>query len=163
MSDVTKPGIRDAGTISSRPPARLRFAAWLLRAEGIFDLSAALFIVLPTAEIQAANQFLGLDPIPAHPLTWYFIRSTSAIYAACGALLLFLSFDVVRYRPAIRFIGGWAALHGVLMAFVDRSVGMPIWWSLTEGPLLAALGLVLVWLCRPAYPENHLAKSRNPA
>src|SRR5262245_8610630 len=122
MSEAIMPGVRDAGTNLIRPPARLRLAAWLLRIEGIIAICAAVVIILPDETIQAANQFLGLDPIPTHPLTWYFIRSTSAMYAACGALLLFLSLDVVRYRPAIRFIGGWAVLHGILMLFVDQSV-----------------------------------------
>ena len=67
-------------------------------------------------------------------------------------MLLGLATDVMRYRPVIRLVGRLLAVCGVLLVGIDVAERMPLWWILLEGPIVAALGvLMLYWL--PADPS----------
>jgi hypothetical protein len=82
----------------------------------------------------------------------YLARSASALYALHGALVLFLSFDVPRYWRLITFLAVAALVHGAVMTGIDLAAGMPVAWTLGEGPCFAATGavvLLLQWLGGP--------------
>jgi hypothetical protein len=87
-----------------------------------------------------------LEPPSAAALDFgpYLTRSVSALYALHGALLIFLSLDVRRYLPLVRFLGAASIVMGVLLLGLDLAVGMPVFWTVAEGPPVVALGLVIL-------------------
>jgi hypothetical protein len=90
--------------------------------------------------------------MPEGPLVGYLARSASALYALHGALVLFRSFDVLRYWSLITFLAALAVLHGAVMLWVDLAEGMPVWWTAIEGLGFAATGgavLAAQWAAGP--------------
>jgi hypothetical protein len=122
-----------------------RLAVWL-RVIGGIDLLAAVAVVLPTEWHAAIHAELDLGNWPDAPIAAYLARSASWMYALCGALLLYLSGDVPRYRALIRFLCVCGVVTGAVLVGIDLAVGMPVWWTLTEGPGCAALAVVTWWL-----------------
>ncbi len=103
-------------------------------------------VVMPFAWMDAIHRELGMGALPNTPIVGYLTRSCSALYALHGALLLFLSLDVVRYLPAIRFLAIVGMVFGAAMAGIDWTVGMPFSWALSEGPWVVTESLVFWWL-----------------
>lgn len=127
------------------PTKSERRLAILLLVFGVVDLAALPAVFLPTSTMAAAHERLGLGPFPDGPLLQYLARTASAMYALYGAILIFVSRDVRRYAPLIRFLAIFAVVHAALLFGVDRAVGMPAWWLWTEGPVYAASGAAIFW------------------
>ncbi len=130
--------------------------ALILGIFGLVDLLALVAVSLPLEWMAKAHTWLGLGPLPREPIIGYLTRSTSALYALHGATILFLSTDVRRYARLITFLACLALLHGVVMLGIDLVVGMPLFWTLLEGPAVAVAGAVVLlvqWKERPA-PES---------
>jgi hypothetical protein len=127
------------------PPAA-RPLAWMLRILGAVDLLAFGAVVMPDAWMQALHERAGLGTMPEGPLVGYLARSASVLYALHGLLLVYLSLDVQRYGRLIRLVASVAVLHGAVILGIDLAEGMPLWWTMTEGPCCAAAGVVLLGL-----------------
>jgi hypothetical protein len=125
-----------------------------LRLLGCIDLLALIAVVMPLEWMSRINELCGLEAFPDSQIIGYLARTTSALYAVYGALMLFISCDVVRYRPLIRFMGIVAFVHGIVLLGIDISVGMPLFWTMLEGPAFAAMGLVVIWLQRSNSPTK---------
>jgi hypothetical protein len=117
-----------------------------LRVIGTAALFALVAVVMPYSWMNAIHQWLGLGQLPAEPIVGYLARSTSAFYALLGALLWVVSFDLVRHRLILRFLGVAIIVFGVMLLIVDFIEGMPLWWSLWEGPINMALGTIILIL-----------------
>jgi len=124
-------------------PAPLAIA---LRIFGLFDLLALIAVVAPRSWLAAAHAFVGLGDLPDAPIVGYLARSSSALYALHGAMILFVSYDTERYRPLIRFLAFAALIHGLVVLGIDLAVGMPWLWTLFEGPAFAVTGVVVLVL-----------------
>lgn len=133
---------------------RDRALSWLLRGLGLIDACALIVALLPGDFILRISREMGLATLPDSPLDGYLIRSTSVLYALHGGLMLGLASDVARYRPVIRLLGCLAIAHGIVMFGVDRAIGMPAWWTWTEGPVFALCGVVVLALSRD--PSNSM-------
>lgn len=122
-----------------------RRLCWLLRVVGTLDLLAFAAMVAPVAWLSDVQQSAGLGALPDGAVTIYLVRTASMLYGLCGGLLLFLSTDVVRYAPVIRWISGCGVFAGLLLLAIDLASGMPFWWAVVEGP---ACSLIwgMVWL-----------------
>ena len=125
-----------------------RFLQVLLRVIGTSGLLAIPFVVVPYSWMDAIHQGLEMGTLPDAPVVGYLARSTSAFYAILGGLLWTVSFDLHRHRLVLSYIGGAVVLFGVATLAVDFAEGMPLWWSLWEGPLDVAFGAVFFWLSR---------------
>jgi hypothetical protein len=123
---------------------------WMLRMTGSAMLCALVFVFCPFEWMAAIHRQLGLGQLPYTPLMSYLTRTLSALYASMGAILLFISFDVRRYLPLIRVLGVLALAGGAGVAILDAAAGLPLFWTVSEGPLTVALGGVLVALTRPS-------------
>ena len=123
-----------------------------LRIIGTAALFALVAVVMPYSWMNAIHQRLGMGQLPAEPIVGYLARSTSAFYALLGALLWVVSFDLVRHRPILRFLGVAIILFGGMLSIVDFVEGMPLWWSLWEGPINMAFGSIILIL------SNRLAR-----
>ncbi len=125
-----------------------RLLVLLLRLGGGFTAVAFLAIVLPADWMAATHRWLGMGELPEAPVVDYLARSIAALYGFHGVLLLLISRDPRRYRTIVRYAGTMALGFGVLMMPIDAYAGMPMWWTLAEGPPLAAYGIVVLYLSR---------------
>jgi hypothetical protein len=90
-----------------------------LRVVGVIDALSLAAVIMPDASMAAAHERLGLGELHPTPLLGYLARSASLLYAVHGAIIVFVSFDTVRYRPLIRFLAWTALLHGLALAAID--------------------------------------------
>jgi hypothetical protein len=127
-----------------------RLLTWLLYVMGGMMSAAFLAVLMPTSTMAAIADWLGVGPLPRSPLTEYLTRSLSAMYGVFGLLHLSLARDVVRYLDLIIVLGWLTVLAGAIVIVVDFAVGMPPYWSWSEGPPTVLTGLVYVWLARRA-------------
>lgn len=119
---------------------------WLLRISGIILLTALLPVVMPFGWMQVIHRYLGMGELPAGPIMGYLTRSLSLFYAVHGALIIFVSLDLRRYLPFVKFLAVVSILFGIGMTVLDAAVGMPLKWILCEGPLVIVLGALIFWL-----------------
>lgn len=142
-------------TPSQRKRRRLVF---VLRLIAIGDLAAVAAVFLPASVLSIGHEWLGLGPLPDAPIVGYLARSTSILYSLHGATLLFVSRDVDRYEPVIRFLAIAIAACGSALWIVDQFEDLPLWWRLGEGPLVIGLGVAIWWANRSYQREpNALA------
>ena len=118
----------------------------VLRITGLAMLCALIFVCCPFRWMVAIHKWLGLGQLAYSPLISYLTRTLSSIYASFGAVFLFISFDIKRYLPLIRFLGVVTILGGGGVTILDTIIHLPILWSISEGPVTILLGLVLILL-----------------
>jgi hypothetical protein len=120
----------------------------ILRILGTIDLLAVAAVFLPLEWMAKAHAWLGMGLLPEQPIISYLTRSASALYALHGALILFISTDVRRYAPLIKFLAVAALVHGVALYLIDSIAGMPGFWIALEGPTVAASGVIVLMIQR---------------
>jgi hypothetical protein len=129
---------------------RTRVLGLLLRFAGCITATAFLAIVLPVDWMAATHQWLGLGDFPRAPIVDYLARSIAALYGFHGVLLLIISGDPVRYRTIVSYVAAMNVLFGLIVLAIDVHAGLPVVWTLFEGPPITALGIVIALLNRPA-------------
>lgn len=139
-----------------------RVLRWLLRVVGGAALFAAPCAMMPYSWMNTIHQVLGMGDLPDKPVVGYLARSTSAFYALLGGLLWVLSSDLRRYRPVLCYLGGAIILFGLMLLCVDFLGGMPLWWSLAEGPFNIGFGTAVLVLSLRIGPHTQRASSPNP-
>jgi hypothetical protein len=122
--------------------------AWFLRLFALMFLCAAPAVVMPTGWMSAINDALGLGPFADVPLMQYLARSESALYVSMGGSYWFMSNDVRRYLPLLRFTVPLMAIFDVTVILLDVQIGMPLLWTVGEAISLVAWTLLLWWLVR---------------
>jgi hypothetical protein len=123
-----------------------RMLVWLLRLGGAVMLTALGAVVMPSDWMNVIHRQAGLGDLPNVPIVGYLTRSISALYALHGALLVFLAGDVRRFLPVVRFLTVAGVVFGAVMLAIDGAVGMPLPWTVGEGPFVVALSAVILWL-----------------
>ncbi len=118
----------------------------LLRVMGCSSLLALIFVVAPESWMVAIHAELDMGSLPTAPVVGYLARSTSAFYAITGGLFLLISSDLVRHRAVLLYLGWVMGLFGIVLLAVDWLEGMPLSWTLWEGPFVILFGLAIVWL-----------------
>jgi hypothetical protein len=118
----------------------------LLRIDAVILLTALIPSVMPFSYMKIIHQYLGLGELPESPLIGYLTRSLSIVYAMHGAVQFFVSVDVRRYLPVVKFIAVLKVLFGLGMTGLDVAVDMPWFWSVSEGPIIFLLGCAILWL-----------------
>ena len=131
-----------------------RLLVALLRLAGCITLAAFPAMLLPVDWMAAAHAWLGLGEFPRAPVVDYLARSVAAFYGFHGVLLLIAARDPVRLHDIVRFIGVMNIVVGVFLVVIDVHAGMPWWWTLGEGPPIAAFGLVVLLLSRGGLTRN---------
>jgi hypothetical protein len=119
---------------------------WLLRVSGVVILLAVIPVFAPTAWLAGWHEKLGLGPLPEGAIVEYLMRSLSAFYAMYGGLILVLSVDPRRYAGAIAYTALASIAFGLTMIWIDRRVGLPLAWILSEGPFIVLTGIVILIL-----------------
>ena len=118
----------------------------ILAVTGAGLLLAAVPIFFPAAVISYLHQQLGLGEFTNTAIAFYLARSTSLLYAVHGALMFFVSFNLVRYWPLVRLFGFLHIVLGLTMLGIDLSAPMPLYWIIGKGMPVAATGLLILWL-----------------
>jgi hypothetical protein len=121
----------------------------LLRFVGVTALFALVAVFMPMSWMAVAHHWAGLGEMPTAPVVDYLARSLSAFYVFTGVLCLVTATDLERYRPLVRFLGLAFALMSVVFLGVDLAAGMPLWWTISEGPPGVAFGALIYFLARP--------------
>ena len=121
---------------------------WFLRFSALMFLAAAPAVVMPTEWMDLTAGWFGLAKLPDVPLMGYLTRRLSALSACMGATYWFLSGDVRRYLPLLRFAAPLTLALGAITIAIDRAVEMPLVWMLGEGVSIFAWSLALWWLVR---------------
>ena len=119
------------------------------------DLLAFGAMLAPAAWLSDMQQSAGLGVLPDGAVTIYLIRTASMLYGLCGGLLLFLSTDVVRYAPVIRWISGCGVVAGMALLAIDLASGLPVWWAAVEGPACSLIWGT-VWLAASQLKSSEL-------
>ena len=127
-------------------PWRLRAIVFLLRLGGVVTACAFFAMFLPVEFMASTHDRLGIGEFPRSPLVDYLTRSIAALYGFHGCLLLLISTDPMRYRAFVYYAAIMNLLFGVIMIAIDLHAGMPLIWTLLEGPPIIALGIALVVL-----------------
>lgn len=125
-----------------------------LRIAGAASLCALIFVPVPYRWMDSLHRWLGMGPLPDAPIVLYLARSTSAFYAIIGALMWLVASDVHRYHDVVLFVAGTYVFMGVTLTVVDWVEGMPRFWKLGEGPIVVALGLLMLQLALGLSPPG---------
>ena len=118
----------------------------LMRVVGGVMLVALMAALMPLDWMATAHAWLGLGELPEAPLVEYLARSACLLYGLLGALFVRVAGDLERYAPIARFLGATFVVLGVAIIGVDLDAGMPLYWTLWEGPPTIAVGLAMIWL-----------------
>jgi hypothetical protein len=125
---------------------------WLvlvLRATAVLFLLALIGAVLPENWLKAVHEWGGLGPWPGGALLVYLARAVSVLYGFYGLLALYLSFDVPRYLPLIRFLAVVGFPFAPVMYLVIRAAGLPTVWAVTEPASILVLSALWYVASRP--------------
>jgi hypothetical protein len=125
---------------------RAKLLVYLLRIAGIILCLAVFAIFLPPAWMAAGHRLLGLGEFPDAPIVDYLARSVSILYAVHGGALLLLSTDIRRFAPLIRYFAIMDLVFGTLMIGIDLFAGLPLFWTLQEGPPVMLKGVLTLYL-----------------
>jgi hypothetical protein len=125
-----------------------RLLVVLLRFGGVVTLSAFLAMFMPTSWMESTHRWLGLGEFPSDSISDYLTRSLSAMYGFHGGLLLLASTNVRRFRPIVTYIAVMNVVLGACLLVIDLHAGLPWWWTWGEGPPVASLGIIMLWLLR---------------
>jgi len=125
-----------------------RLLKLVLRIIGSAALFALFAVVMPYSWMNAIHKWLGMGVLPAEPIVGYLARSTSAFYALLGGLMWIVSFDLKRHRRVLIYLGIAIIFFGTALFAVDLMEGMPLWWSMGEGPFNVIFGVVIFVLAR---------------
>ena len=125
-----------------------RVLVLLLRLCGVMLLLAVFAIPLPREWMAAIHEWLGLGRFPDGPLIDYLARSISGLYAIHGGLLFVCAADVRRFRPVILYSVIVGLIFGLTMTAVDFHAGMPLYWSVGEGPFVVIFSAIVLALLR---------------
>jgi len=126
----------------------------LLRLTGLAMASAVVFVFCPLAWMDSIHQMLGLGPLPNGPIVEYLARTESALYAYIGALLFFISFDLRRYQLLLRFLAWTAIPFSIGITLLDVKLGLPSFWTATEGPFTLLLCVILLFLTKIPHQDK---------
>ncbi|MET0215170.1 MAG: hypothetical protein ABW292_19320 [Vicinamibacterales bacterium] len=132
---------------------RRRLLVLVLRFTGGVLITAFLAILLPVEWMASTHRALGMGEFPRAPVVDYLARSVAALYGFHGVLVLIVSGDPVRYRGIVSYLGIMNVLFGGTLLGIDLHAGLPMWWTVLEGPPLVIIGIVLTALNRPMRPQ----------
>lgn len=131
-----------------------RLLRFLLRYIGTASLLALVAVFMPGDWMAATHLWLGMGELPREPVVGYLARSASLFYALLGGLLWVISFDLRRHRTVLLYLGGAFLFFGVTILGIDYRERMPLFWILTEGPVVTLFGAAVMFLTRKLSRDN---------
>ena len=126
----------------------------VLTVSAIVLLTAVFPALFPFSWMRTIHERLGMGVLPEAPIVGYLTRSLSALYAFHGAIVLYLSFRVRHYLPAIRFVATVGIGFAAYLFALDAAAGMPLWWTIAEGSSVLAINAAVLLLAVKAERED---------
>ena len=124
-----------------------------LRLSGGIEMAACLAVCLPSDWMRVGYEWLRLGQMPEAAVFGYLARSTSLLWAAHGAVVVFLTTDIDRFLPLVRFIGWLTLVMGAALLGIDAVERLPLWWTAVEGPIVLVMGAVFLAASRQLQRE----------
>ena len=134
--------------------ARYGVLVFVLRASGVLFLLAFAGAALPESWMKAVFEWGDLGPWPGGALLIYLARAVSILYGFLGLLALYLSFDVRRYLPLIRFMAVASFPFAPVMFVVIWAAGLPMVWAVSESTSILVISALWYVASRPAGLAN---------
>ena len=131
-----------------------RILCILLRWVGGVSLLALVPVFMPHAWMDEIHRSLGMGELPEIPIVGYLTRSLSLFYALMGGLLVLCSFNLVKYKAVLWYLGASFIFFGLAMLGIDYGVGMPDYWKQLEGPYVTIFGILILVLLRNVKRED---------
>jgi hypothetical protein len=127
----------------------------VLRATAILGLLAFVGAALPESWMKAVYEWGDeLEPWPGGALLLYLARVVSLLYGFIGLLTGYLSFDIPRYLPLIRFIAVVSLLFVPVMFVVIWTAGLPTVWLVSEPVGILVISVLWYVTSRPLGPAK---------
>ena len=125
----------------------------ILRISAAVLLLAFPMMLLPVEWMAITHRWLGLGEFPATPLVDYLTRSISFLYGFHGGLMLVAASDIRRYHGVLVYIAVSGIAFGACIIAIDLHAGLPLYWTLGEGPFIISSAALIGLLLR-AVPRN---------
>ena len=134
--------------------AQFKGLVLVLRATAVLFLLALVGAVLPESWMKVVYEWGELGPWPGGALLVYLARAVSVLYAFYGILTLYLSFDVRRYLPLIRFMAIIGFPFAPVMFVVIWAAGLPAVWAVSETTSILVISALWYAASKPAKLTN---------
>ena len=125
------------------------YKIWLQRilvVLGIGLLVAIIPVFFPVSTMATIHGWLGLGEFPDNPITIYLARSTSALYAIHGAIILLTGIKINELELLVPILGWIHVVIGIVMLGIDLTTPMPWYWTAVEGVPISLGGVLVLWL-----------------
>ena len=126
--------------------SRQRLQSWLLRLAGAVEILAFIAVAMPRSWMEASHAWLGMGALPEGAVVMFMIRQASYTYGMHGVSLFLLATDVERFRPLVRLNGVSFLLAAPVFFLIDKTSGIPAWWTLIDTLGCGSFGAALLWL-----------------
>jgi hypothetical protein len=148
---ISSPSMTGGG---EKAPVPFGWSVLVLRATAVLFLLALGGAILPERWMRAVYEWGDLGPWPGGALLVYLARAVSILYGTYGLLALYLSFDVRRYLPLIRFLAVVGFPLAPVMFVVIWSAGLPTVWAVSEPTSILVLSTLWYVASGPAGLAN---------
>jgi hypothetical protein len=126
------PAAQKVGDVFVAASEPFRWLVLVLRATAVLFLLAFIGAALPESWMKAVYEWGEHGPWPGGALLVYLARAVCLLYGFLGLVALYLSFDVDRYRPLIRFMAIVSFPFAPVMFGVIWAAGLPTVWAVSE-------------------------------
>jgi len=126
----------------------------ILRLSGLLLIMAFIAVFLPYENMASIHKQMGLGNLPQLPILDYLARSVSLFYGIHGVMVLYISFNLMRYLPFLKLLCYLGFVFGIALFIIDKNAPMPADWSLAEGPFIISLNMVVYILVKLIEREN---------
>ena len=106
-------------------------------------ISAFFAVIMPYDMMAKIHQQLGLGPLPQVPILDYLARSVSLFYTMHGVIILYISFNLLKYLQFLKLLCYMSFGFGIALFFIDMNAPMPSYWANGEGPFIILLNLLV--------------------
>lgn len=127
----------------------------ILRISGIMLIAAFGAVFLPYETMAIIHKHLGLGEFPNLPILDYLARSVSLFYAMHGVIIIYISFDLMKYLQFLKMLCCLGFVFGIALFIIDIKAPMPNSWAFTEGPTILSLNLVIYVLAKMLEKNEH--------
>ncbi|MGF1581933.1 MAG: hypothetical protein ACFCD0_21620 [Gemmataceae bacterium] len=125
----------------------------LLYVGGIAQSLAVVAIFFPYSWMERIHGWMLEEQISDTTIFSYLTRSLSMLYVAWGVVYLYIVTDVDHYLRFLLFLARLKIVLGFSLLILDVVAGMPLPWTLLEGPGIMIFSSVLVVLVRKRIAE----------
>lgn len=120
----------------------------ILRISGIMLIAALGAVFLPYETMAVIHKHLGLGQFPNLPVLDYLARSVSLFYAMHGVIIIYISFDLIKYLKFLKMLCCLGIVFGIALFIIDIQAPMPAYWIYIEGPFIIILNLLIYVLAK---------------